>query len=260
MKKKPPEKTEALESTPEAGSLAHELVKARNQMVDYYRRQYNLQGPEALAKVDELAAETPAERMLKTPARATTWWDLDQLGAVNAELAARRWEEIKAEARAELISGNRAAAPLETAESSCWQRARFLAIRDVLSSHWQPQNGIEWTLIDAMAQAWSLQMFWTERLTTLDVIEWPGPPSPEMKKWQPPRLGQSLAIDQAAGMVDRFNRMFMRALRQLRDLRRYTVVIQSAEQVNVGQQQVNVAASPEAAIARPGGIDGDALA
>jgi hypothetical protein len=69
-----------------------------------------------------------------------------------------------------------------------------------------------------------------------------------------------LAIDQAAGMVDRFNRMFMRALRQLRDLRRYTVVIQSAEQVNVGQQQVNVAASPEAAIARPGGIDGDALA
>ena len=44
-------------------------------------------------------------------------------------------------------------------------------------------------------------------------------------------------------MVDRFDRMFMRALRQLRDLRRYmpTVVVQRAEQVNVGQQQLNVA-------------------
>jgi hypothetical protein len=46
-------------------------------------------------------------------------------------------------------------------------------------------------------------------------------------------------------MADRFNRMFLRVLRQMRDLRRYSspVVIQNAEQVNVaadGGQQVNV--------------------
>lgn len=245
MKKTSLKKAEALE-TPEAGSLAHELAKARNEMVDYYRRQYKFQATEALAKVDELAAETPAERILTTPARDTTWWDLEQLASVDAEMAVERWEGVKNEARAELMSGHRAAVPLETGESSCWQRAQFLAIRDALSSHWQPRNGIEWNLIDMMAQAWTLQMSWTARLVITDKIEWPDPPSKEMAKWQPPRLGQSLAIDQAAGMVDRFNRIFMCALRQLRDLRRYTVVIQSAEQVNIGQQQVNVAASPEA--------------
>ena len=85
-----------------------------------------------------------------------------------------------------------------------------------------------------------------DRLVTVDAIEWPDPPSKEEAKWQPPRLSSSMAIDQAAGMLDRFNRMFMRTLRQLRDLRRYTVVIQSADQVNIGQQQVNVARATEA--------------
>jgi hypothetical protein len=36
------------------------------------------------------------------------------------------------------------------------------------------------------------------------------------------------------------NRIFLRTLRQLRDLRRYTVVIQNPGQVNIGAQQVNV--------------------
>ena len=44
-------------------------------------------------------------------------------------------------------------------------------------------------------------------------------------------------------MVDRFNRMFLRTLLGLRDQRRYSVVVQSAGQVNVGQQQVKVAGS-----------------
>ena len=43
-------------------------------------------------------------------------------------------------------------------------------------------------------------------------------------------------------MVDRFNKIFLRTLRQLRDLRRYSrpVIVQNAGQVNVGGQQVNV--------------------
>jgi hypothetical protein len=49
------------------------------------------------------------------------------------------------------------------------------------------------------------------------------------------------AIDQAAVMVERFNRIFLRTLRALRDLRRYgPVVVHQAGQINVGQQQVNV--------------------
>jgi hypothetical protein len=45
-------------------------------------------------------------------------------------------------------------------------------------------------------------------------------------------------------MADRFNRIFMRTLRQLRDLRRYSpVTINNANQINIaadGGQQVNL--------------------
>jgi hypothetical protein len=58
----------------------------------------------------------------------------------------------------------------------------------------------------------------------------------------PPIVTASQAVEQTAGMADRFNRMFLRTLRALRDLRRYspTVIVQNAGQVNVGEQQVNV--------------------
>jgi hypothetical protein len=62
-------------------------------------------------------------------------------------------------------------------------------------------------------------------------------------RWQPPRLSSNAAIEQAAAIADRFNRLVLRTLRQLRDLRRYTpaVTIQTAGQVNIGTQQVNMA-------------------
>ena len=43
-------------------------------------------------------------------------------------------------------------------------------------------------------------------------------------------------------MVDRFNRLFMRTLRSLRDLRRYSpsVVVQNVGQLNLGQTQLNI--------------------
>ena len=49
------------------------------------------------------------------------------------------------------------------------------------------------------------------------------------------------AVEQAAAMADRFSRMFLRALR---DLRRYApaVIVQNAGQVNVAGKQINVAA------------------
>jgi hypothetical protein len=62
-------------------------------------------------------------------------------------------------------------------------------------------------------------------------------------KWEPPRVSVFQVVEQAGAMVDRFNRIFLRSLRALRDLRRCPppVVVQNAGQVNVGQQQVNVA-------------------
>jgi hypothetical protein len=202
-------------------------------------------GPEAVAKVDAEIAEPAVDHCLSVLVRDTQWYHLQHLVAQAPDLAAKRWEEVQEEAHAELMTGHRAAQAVERGNTSCFERAQFLAIRDSLAADWRPRTGVEWALIDTMAQDMTLQMFWTQRLVILDALEWPDPPSKEMAKCQPPQLGQSMAIDQAAGMVDRFNRMFMRTLRQLRDLRRYTVVIQSADQVNIGQQQVNVATAPE---------------
>ncbi len=57
------------------------------------------------------------------------------------------------------------------------------------------------------------------------------------------RVTTAEAIEQAAAMADRFNRLFLRTLRHLRDLRRYVpaVTIQNPAQVNIGGQQINVA-------------------
>jgi hypothetical protein len=56
-------------------------------------------------------------------------------------------------------------------------------------------------------------------------------------------VDEAPALDQAAAMVDRFSKMFLRTLRALRDLRRYatSVVVQNAGQVNIGGPQMSVA-------------------
>ena len=84
-----------------------------------------------------------------------------------------------------------------------------------------------------------------QRMIALDALESTDGATSQL---QLPRVNAFQAIDQAAAMVDRFDKLFMRALRQLRDLRRYTptVVVQRAEQVNVGQQQLNLASGGDA--------------
>ena len=62
--------------------------------------------------------------------------------------------------------------------------------------------------------------------------------------WIPPRVGEQNAIEHAMQMMDRYNRLFLRTLRQLRDLRRYTtpITINNPQQVNIaadGGQQLN---------------------
>jgi hypothetical protein len=66
----------------------------------------------------------------------------------------------------------------------------------------------------------------------------------EEARWGPPRQSDADAIDQAAAMMERYNRIFLRTLRALCDMRRHgsPVIVQNGGQMNVAQQQVNVAA------------------
>lgn len=62
----------------------------------------------------------------------------------------------------------------------------------------------------------------------------------ERGKWTPQRVEDQVAVDSAAAMVDRFNQLFLQTLGSPRGLRRYTVVVQNACQLNIGVQQVNI--------------------
>jgi hypothetical protein len=61
-----------------------------------------------------------------------------------------------------------------------------------------------------------------------------------------PRLSDAEAMDHAAGMMERYHRLFLRTLRALQDQRRLgrPVVVRRAGQVNIAQQQVNVCPPP----------------
>lgn len=205
--------------------------------------------PEALAGGITNAAEEAAH----LPALALSWRHLAAVAAEAGEAASlRAWESVRQAARAELRSGHRAAMVLEGSSATPMDRARFLAVREALAEEWRPRGGIEWTLIDSMAQALAAQSYWLEKLTQRSQNEEAQDLRDRQKlsqeeqayrwgEWIPERVTTAAAIAEAAGMADRFNRVLLRCLRQLRDLRRYSpVVIQNAGQVNVGGQQVNV--------------------
>ena len=63
--------------------------------------------------------------------------------------------------------------------------------------------------------------------------------------WDIPYVHEQDAVEHAAQMADRWNRIYMRTLRNLRDLRRYRVpvTINNPQQVNIasdGGKQVNL--------------------
>ncbi|MBY0460605.1 MAG: hypothetical protein K2V38_25085, partial [Gemmataceae bacterium] len=147
----------------------------------------------------------------------------------------------------------RAAEAVETFNENAWHRARFLALREELSAEWGPRNGIERQLLDTMAQAQAGYLIWLHRLTAYTSLEscTHDRRVQDEGRWQPPRQSDADATEQAAAMMDRFNRIFLRTLRALCDLRRHStpVIVQKGGQMNVAHQQVNLST------ARPAGVE-----
>ena len=233
--------TGALPATLEAGTLAFEMARAHRDYVEFFRGQY--EPHEALQKAQD-AHPDYFLRIVKCPPQGLTWCDLNHLAETDPALALKRWAEIKEAARDELQSGHRAAVAVDAARHSPWSRAQFLAVRDELASEWEPRNGIERVLIDTLAQAHVSYQFWLQMLTYRATVECrvEHEPSTRTRAWKPEGITEAAAVELAGNMVDRFNRLLVRTLRALRDLRRYApaVIVQNAAQVNVAGQQVNV--------------------
>src|SRR5262249_26939703 len=160
--------------------------------------------------------------MRNQPPDQVSWYYLDGLARRDPHQARQRWEEVKAAALQELRSGHRAAKVLEPGSSECWNRAQFISICQEFADEWQPRIGIERKRIDVMGQAQPSYFYWLGTLTARATLRTVRDREREQEegRWSPPRVTDAEALEQAAAMVDRFNRIFLRTLRALRDLRR----------------------------------------
>jgi hypothetical protein len=223
------------------------MVGAFSQLVTSFEKHYGLSRQDAIQKASEAPAEY-GQKALTGPADEVDWLELHHVAQTDPERATARWEEIKRAALDELRTGHRAARAVETLNFGAWPRAQFLALREELGAEWVPRNGIERQLIDTMAHAQAGYLYWLRLLTMRSQLESVNSDRRhrEEGRWEAPRQRDAEALEQAAGMVDRFNRLFLRTLRSLCEMRRRggPVIVQNGGQMNVAQQQVNLSTSP----------------
>lgn len=181
-----------------------------------------------------------------SPARLE-WIDLSYTEQLEPGSGFEVYDHIKQAARDDLESGERAADVVASGMLRPWIKARYLALRESFIADWQPTGSIETRLIEMMAQLYTAYEHWMELSVQRVEIECEEEQLQiEMRgKWKAVALNGDGDAQQAAEMADRYNRLFLRTLRQLRDLRRYVVpvTINNPQQVNIaaeGGQQVNM--------------------
>ncbi|HVG29295.1 MAG TPA: hypothetical protein VM864_06190 [Pyrinomonadaceae bacterium] len=212
----------------------------RNQ-VAYYRSEKGGNLPldqaveRATHKVDEKGAAELFERVLTQSAEVTDFDDLHKMWMHSPEDAEFVWQQMKIEAQREFMTGHLAATVFEPVDwmRSAWKRAKFLGVRDTFIDEYEPEGGVEIALVDTMAQAYFLQLHWTEesvRRTNAD----PRRHSYEYEKWEQykrsaakaqmwessgyweiPYASELECQEQAVKMADHFSRLFQRTVRAL---------------------------------------------
>jgi hypothetical protein len=225
----------------EARALTRATAAAFTEMVTLYRDHYQLSAQEAVARAGEDSPAGLDHAQCAAPDQVS-WYDLDTLSRHDPAAAARRWEEVKEAARGELRTGERAGQTTEVGLSTCWRRARFLAVRAELIDALRPRDAAELLLIDQMT-VYQVQLWhWQTTLSAYASVADLGRPGRRSDgRHEPPRLTEAEAMERAAAMVERCQRLFLKALAALQALRRQpAVVVRRAVQVNLAHQQVNV--------------------
>lgn len=201
--------------------------------------------------------------MMRLPLESLNFVDLLELHRLAPRAAERLWENAKLEGQMEFLSGHLGAniSFPEGYMKQVWNIARYLGVRESFIQDWKPTGGIEFSLIDMLTQAYFQWQYWIEqtikRSQTRERAEhpeysrWKAQRKEEFRAngweegyWNRPYVSEQQALEHAVQMADRWNRIYMRTLRQLRDLRRYApVTINNPNQVNIaadGGQQVNI--------------------
>jgi hypothetical protein len=225
----------------EIGSLARELARGQNDLIDQFER---YAGMATAAAVE--AASTPRdhalERVQTVPPDRVSWSTLAQAARHDPAVTLAAWEGIKDAARQELSSGHRTAQSLERTGTP-WDRARFLALRDRFRDDWRPRAGVESALVDLLAQHFGSYLQWSERLA-MYVASQCESEDVKLKRdgyWMPPRVSEVKWMAWCADRADGAHRRFLMTLKTMQDVRRLPPVsISTVGQLNIAQQQVNV--------------------
>ena len=261
---------DSIEASVGYSSLIRQMHKAFVRHVAYLRSEAGgcLSIEEARARAfhpckDKKEALKEFDTLMSLPLECLSFIDLQNLYGSAPRAAEGFWEIAKIEGRAEFESGHLAANITfpEDYMKQVWNIARYLGVRESFLDDWQPKGGIEVAMIDMMAQSYFQWQYWLEQTVRRSETrpreehhayrEWKRHQTElsKMKSWDsgywfPSYVSEQQDIEHAVQMADRFNRIFMRTLRQLRDLRRYSpVTINNPSQVNIaadGGQQVNL--------------------
>ena len=260
----------SLESSVGYSSLFRQMHKAFVRQVAFYKTPAggSLTVEEARARAfhactNKEEAKRIFKSLMRLPLDILSFIDLMDLQSFAPRVAEWFWENAKREGRKEFESGHAAANitfPVGYMKQ-LWNIAKYIGVRESFIDEWNPKGGIEVALIDMLAQSYFQWQFWLEetvkRSQTKEHQE-----HPEYSRWKAhrqqenkfygiedgywfrPLVSEKEAVEHAVQMTDRWNRIFMRTLRQLRDLRRYApLTINKANQVNIaadGGQQINM--------------------
>ncbi|MGA9770313.1 MAG: hypothetical protein WBV94_14840 [Blastocatellia bacterium] len=194
--------------------------------------------------------EHAIEHLRSTPFESISWHDVGAACEEDFEKATLCIQTVFDAAEDHIKSGMYASKAVHC--ESPFERAQFSFIRNEFVNEWQPRGGIEASLVDMLAQCYVGWQYWLSlSMSAGHKRDFVGEQiaktrsAYESGEWQPPRVSTVEYLDHTTQMADRFNRMFLRILRQMRDLRRYAapVTINNPKQVNIasdGGQQNNV--------------------
>lgn len=250
------------EALAELAAAKPELVGAITRQIDFYVVQMGLSKEAANQHARDLGLSSAETRS----AEQVSWNDLTNLLEADVERGRALWQRLRDEARTELTTGTRAARSLATRIGGRpYERAQFLVIVDGLTKALQPRDPLEQLLIQQMASAFELQLRWQTLAVHRREEEtwqaerdrrraWENLSQREKDRyerdqgWLPPRQSEAQAIEQAVLLADRYQRSFLRLLKAFRDTRRLVgTVVLAGGQLNIAEQQVNVAVEPKPA-------------
>jgi hypothetical protein len=271
-----PVAVDSLEARVGYGSLLRQLQESYIVRVAFFRSKEGgaLSPDEARAHAfqsceDEEEAKRLYDELRSNPVDQIRFIDLASMWRISSGFSESLWEMIKTEARDEFESGHLASKALSPTQflRTAWGVASYLGLRESFVEEWQPQGGIQVSLIDMLAQSFFCVQHWVKqsvlrsqtplRKSNAGYIQWQEQFNPDAVDdgytyghWDLPYVSEQAAVEHATRMADRWHRIYMRTLRGMRDLRRYSVTIANAQQVNFasdGAQQVNVAKASQLA-------------